>query len=288
MRTLVRCRQLCHRFNALTNLFLAVDYNPSKVLRHFFPPQLYYAFRAVQLRTGAVVSGSTVLKLLSHEQFTPHDLDIYVDINCDLSALFNFLTSTNKFTYAARNTQHADLTSEVNIRRRQINDCVLSSDYSTCGAITVLDFYTSSARKIQVILCVDEPRTCLLRFHCTAVMNYITHDSIVCLYPRATLLDKVNCSTNGPLADGRLLLKYAERGWRPVNADHCMPHDPRFTKGELECWAVRSFQDQHCLSIRIAGNLGHGAQAVAASGVNRVTVWEQRRDGFGGMALEYI
>ncbi|TRM57983.1 hypothetical protein BD626DRAFT_540236 [Schizophyllum amplum] len=286
--TVVKCRQLSRTFKGLVDLFLATEYHPSKALARYFPPGLYYLFRVVQHRSGAIVSGSTVVKLLARESFPTADLDIYANINCDLSILLNFLTRTIRYTYTARNTQHADLSCELDIRRRQHENNMHTSEYSVYGPITVLDFYGDTGQKIQLVLCPEEPRTCVLKFHCTASMNYITHDHIVCLYPRATLLDRVNVATNGPYIADHLLAKYAGRGWQLLNTGDHNQSQPRFTNGELKSMSERHLQDHLSFAIRIGGNVSAGALGIAADGVNSIALWRQYLDDYGTVTLDHM
>ncbi|KAL1698330.1 hypothetical protein EV121DRAFT_297302 [Schizophyllum commune] len=246
--TLFACRRLSHTYKALVDAFIACRYHPSIVLSKFFSVDyLYTAFRVVQRRSGAIVSGSSALQLVSRSQFPRRDLDVYVNIHNDISTMLTFLTATIKYAYVPRPGQALNATREVTATRMRVNASSIHH-YDANGLLGVMDFI-SEGRKVQLILCDGDPRACVLNFHSTAVMNYIEWDRVVCLYPRSTVLDRVNIPARFPAPFYIAMLeKYAARGWTPLLGPDALE---RMTSGELADGQIRSMYDRYCWVIPI-------------------------------------
>ncbi|KIK22655.1 hypothetical protein PISMIDRAFT_38354, partial [Pisolithus microcarpus 441] len=122
------------------------------------------------LRTcDAVISGSTALHLLlpkSGTAWTPKDLDLYVPLRTS-AVLLARLESEG---YGIISQHPAD---------------VEHYSYSHVHEVVVVG---KGERKIDVI--ISKTSTALspiFQFHSTAVMNFISADTIFCTYPRLTL-----------------------------------------------------------------------------------------------------
>ena len=73
-----------------------------------------------------------------------------------------------------------------------------------------------AAKKIQIVTSQTVPLHCILGFHSTTVMNFITWNKAYSLYPWTTFalrIGVVTKNTTDPVI--RCLEKYSERGWRP-------------------------------------------------------------------------
>lgn len=153
------------------------------------------------LRTcDAVISGSTALHLLLPEtgtSWTPKDLDIYVPL------------ATSRFLLKRLQYEGYTIHSEL-----QTN--VANYTYSHVHGVVVV---CKGQRKIDVVISrTSTALSPIFQFHSTAVMNFVSADTIFCSYPKLTLrrLSLVNA---GPLycsPDRRAVLdavrKYQTRG----------------------------------------------------------------------------
>jgi len=151
----------------------------------------------------AVVSGSTALHFLLpivSTPWSPTDLDIYVPFRCQLQ-LSNLLKQRG---------YHLE-------KKRKSNES--RSFYSGSKIFAVLTF-TKAHNKIDVVVSTSDCAVLpVFQFHCTAVMNFITPNSIFYAYPSLTF-QSLSMMNGSPLYNGsfsplgvKALIKYKKRGF---------------------------------------------------------------------------
>lgn len=256
-------------------------------------------FRAMQARTGALVSGSTALQLLDRTTYANSDLDLYVDRRYADDVVTHLLEQED-YVFERRENQdpnaHVALDSIVHVENMygDVEPVPAMTGYLGRGIRTVLDF-TRGDKKIQLITSKKSPLDIILLFHSSAsnktivistlttevacVMNVLTHQHVYALFPRATLIDRVTLAINTAGEGERWDIarqKYAKRGWRVVDLGHedlaleesadfqCVPR----WIGDSKTWTVPLLPKlphlgNDCLSInafKLAYDEEHGAE----------------------------
>ncbi|KAG2148937.1 hypothetical protein DEU56DRAFT_712029, partial [Suillus clintonianus] len=155
--------------------------------------------------TGSLVSGSSALCLVQAEAeaVMTQDLDFYVTEPFEAEVVKHFKENEG---YVSK------------------QDVVKKPEYDS-SAISKIIKLAKGEKKVDIIIthwtCAITP---ILQFHSTAVMNYVTARSIVCLYPRWTTANMsfvnpqmyVCAKTNLRTVD--VLMKYIRRGFK-ISAD---------------------------------------------------------------------
>ncbi|KAI0755934.1 hypothetical protein BC629DRAFT_1271974, partial [Irpex lacteus] len=167
------------------------------------------AFRVLQSRTGAIISGSFALQFFARTAFSKADLDIYVAASAR-SDVGSWLLSQG-YQFVARQRR------EYNIALDAFHNIETSRHGPVPGVVSVMDFHRfvrGVRRKVQVHFVAVCPLYTILRFHSTVVMNFITFNNAYCLYPMATLRVGTNLLLRS-IRDGvrASLVKFEERGW---------------------------------------------------------------------------
>ncbi|KAI0765137.1 hypothetical protein C8Q74DRAFT_1286445 [Fomes fomentarius] len=215
-------------------------YNIDKRLKRFFKDPC--AFRSLQARTAAIISGSFAVQFFDRSFYPDSDVDIFVHPNRDMLDIGLFVSSQG-YTYQPMKWQQARFQDEV--------DCILSNMgaeprdggeleqmYGMPSLRAVFTFERAIIRdnaaldiqKIQIVVSRTSPVASVLDFHSTCVMNIITYNAAYSLYPRATFLKREALEINkyNPRAVAALT-KYSERGWRimsnPSPLLACLPHN---------------------------------------------------------------
>ncbi|KAJ6578039.1 hypothetical protein B0H19DRAFT_1122167 [Mycena capillaripes] len=231
---LVRLMQTCR---SIYYLVLASCFSLHRLLSTFFGDATQVdAFRAMQGRTGTIVSGSTVLQFFNRRTWEGSDLDVYVDRPGAALAAF-FIVETG-YTFNPRKSQEKTVSAQL---VQSIKDRAPS--YLGRGIADVLDFHKGD-KKIQLIVAATTPMEIILSFHSTCVMNIITHDRAITLYPESTFRTKqaLIVETVGTRQEaGRQ--KYIDRGWT------MMPSPCLDNANELGVRMPRSFDDKFTWTI---------------------------------------
>ncbi|KAG2127796.1 hypothetical protein BD769DRAFT_1356915, partial [Suillus cothurnatus] len=151
-------------------------------------------------KTGSVVSGSCVLSLVQAERggTIPKDMDVYITEKYEAEVLNHF-----------KEEEGYECTQEM----------VTKPEYES-SVVYKIHKLVKKNKQVDVIIthwkCAIAP---ILQFHSTAVMNYITADSIVCLYPRWTTANKslihprMYLENLTHLSMLNALMKYQKRGF---------------------------------------------------------------------------
>lgn len=191
------------------------SYNITNHLSHFFDNPS--SFRNIQATTGAVISGSNAIQFLDRCFYDGSDLDIFVDQFHALKVA-KWLIKSEGYLYKPFRGQDVDIGISLmftEIERDVINGCLLQSDeYRGSGVSAIFEFLKEGDKKVQLITTAVSPIHCILSFHTTCVMNFITFEGACSLYPNATFNNRETI-TVGPVDKrvGRALAKYAIRGW---------------------------------------------------------------------------
>ncbi|PPQ78375.1 hypothetical protein CVT24_001410 [Panaeolus cyanescens] len=241
---------------------LTVRFSFAKILRNFMPRTLFAEFRAAQLRSDTVLSGSAVLQFFAERDFGDVDLDIYV-------------SQSKSRAFLAFMQENFDLMPTVpNARQPPVHDpasftgdsaAVFSSqhnaDYSVVhhsgyvdGSIGRVVNFVYNNRIIQVISCIACPLETIMRFHSTIVMNVVTATHAYCLYPKATMIANHGL-INGPLDEDieSCLQKYTQRGCD----SSLIPHD-NIAVSSWELWYNRfDWTGETSYSVFAAPRLSH-------------------------------
>ncbi|KAF9011196.1 hypothetical protein BDQ17DRAFT_1420613 [Cyathus striatus] len=232
---LARTSRTCRAAKHAVSEFCRREYNINKHLSYFFNDSI--AFRNLQARTGALVSGSNVLQFLDRidyegTKYNGSDLDIFVqDIHTRETGHW-ILAEGYEFVPAWRHghrlgkrdptfdeveeSNRIPNTADSDIQAKFIE---VDPDYPLTALSNVFTFYKNN-RQVQVISTRCTPLQCILLFHCTCVMNYFTHEAAYSLYARATFDARVALAVK-EIGHREIdaLLKYRWRGWKIFECD---------------------------------------------------------------------
>ncbi|PVG03861.1 hypothetical protein CPB86DRAFT_308657 [Serendipita vermifera] len=149
--------------------------------------------RDLMKHVGAVISGSSVLWLIDSKSnsWEPKDLDVYAPAEMARTVIDFFLQEGYEL-----------------IPRPETE---LEGNYIEVGHLNAINKLFKGDRKVEVMESLTESSIRpVLAFHSTAVMNYITADSIVMLYPRLTF-SRLTVRNNAAVLDEGWASKYHSR-----------------------------------------------------------------------------
>ncbi|KAI0325803.1 hypothetical protein GY45DRAFT_1329831 [Cubamyces sp. BRFM 1775] len=230
-RSLLRFRRVSRAAHEAVRDYMERAFNVNKRLSRFFRDPI--AFRSLQARTAAVISGSFALQFFDRTYYPESDLDIYTHPERSFLDVGLYLKSEG-YTFEPCSWQLANWRAEVdrlcarmNARPEALEDeNEVTELYDMRGTRAVYTFIRESSpgtaapttRKVQIIVARSTPLRALLDFHSTSVLNIITYNAAYCLYPLATLEAYTSLILNGG-NPGKLaaLEKYAKRGWRAIS-----------------------------------------------------------------------
>jgi hypothetical protein len=212
-------------------------------------------FREMMHKTGAIISGSSVLQVFAWVHYDESDLDLYVEAS-----------RSQPVSSCLINLGYSRL--ETNIGMKEGLDP--GDGYPGQTEIQHVETYGTDAsnRIIQLINTLREPVFAILEFHSSksllfilqlneskqnspaCVMNFVMHARAYSLYLYSTLCDKstlVCGPTTSKIVDA--LKKYEERGWMIINN---MTIDMMFLDPKSE-WIMkyRTIGDELCWSRQI-------------------------------------
>jgi hypothetical protein len=176
------------------------------------------AFISVLDRTGTIVSGSSALTLVQAEAgaIMMGDMDVYATEMFEEEVMKYF---KEKEGYLS------------------IQDVVRKNQYDS-SAISKIHKLMKGDKKIDLIITDWTSAIApILQFHSTAVMNYITAQSVVCLYPRWTsakmsfINPRLYLEGKTNLRTVEVLIKYIDRGFK-ISADPFRLGDHDCEEGE--------------------------------------------------------
>ncbi|KAL0579849.1 hypothetical protein V5O48_002158 [Marasmius crinis-equi] len=220
-------------YRAIDDYLASEHADIDRILRLFFSPNGISALRKLQLSKNFLISGSTVNQCLFKTIFPGADLDIYVDW-FNTRDVASFLVGRG-WTFIPDGSVEpgldeleAPLTREVELatnRRRQYFMGSLLGVLTFSKRVQHPAMKEKVTRIIQVISCSESAIDAVLGFHSSAVVNFISATHIFCLFPRSTLLLKINVAFDRSRHDvsstQRGLTKYSNRGW-PLVTSHIL------------------------------------------------------------------
>lgn len=231
-RSLLRVSRLSRRAHVAVKVYMQEVFNVNTLLARFFhnPP----SFRSLQARTGTLIAGSVALQFFDRALYPYADLDLYVHPrhrrevgNWLISAGYTYCAGRNQdpvFEKAvARNPQSAYLqcslpgVAQVLTFRKPLEDRLME-----------VQLVVPRRNPVEVILSAHSSKssnhpphpveTRTLMTYSACVMNIISYEKAYCLFPSATLeqrLSLLSQSSRGRSeARSESVEKYAERGYR--------------------------------------------------------------------------
>ncbi|KII94494.1 hypothetical protein PLICRDRAFT_169248 [Plicaturopsis crispa FD-325 SS-3] len=235
--SLVRFSRTSTRARRAVQSYSRIAYSIDRHLTRFFPhPRV---FRALQARTGTLISGSNALQFLDRTFYADSDLDLYVE-GRHASEVGEWLGGSGwRFEPSAKQSGTFEESLKVRLEGEdplpEEADFLPQSNpgwYFMRGVGMVFNFTkpevpgVSEALKIQLITATLTPMEIILQFHSTCVMNIISFENAYSLYPKATFEERraLIVATAGPKQEaGRK--KYADRGWKMLEK---IPPDVRY------------------------------------------------------------
>ena len=190
-RSLLRFRRVSRAAQQAVQDYMDRAFNVNKHLSRYFRDPL--AFRSLQARTAAIVSGSFALQFFDRTYYPESDLDIYTHPERSLLDVGLYLQSEG-YTFEPYSWQQGRWRDEVDQLCTRMNahvDALENEDevselYDMKGTRAVYTFVRDPApgapaattRKVQIIVARSTPLRALLDFHssmlsaCTALTKY--------------------------------------------------------------------------------------------------------------------
>ncbi|KAF7985885.1 hypothetical protein HWV62_43764 [Athelia sp. TMB] len=161
--------------------------------RFFFDP---VRFRNLQARTGSLISGSNALQFLDRTFYENSDLDLYVHSVHAIEVGIH-LMKMEGYVYLGGHASLLPASGTTDTDEFMVDEMEARETLYSAGAIhDVLRFMrpgpNGSRLNLQLILTITSCFETVMRFHSTCVMNLISWDYAVALYPRATFELSIN------------------------------------------------------------------------------------------------
>ncbi|KAK7019409.1 hypothetical protein VNI00_018064 [Paramarasmius palmivorus] len=280
-RELAKLKGLSKSIRNMQLRYESVVFGLSRLYGPFFDNDSIRDFRILQIKTGALVSGSCVVQLLSRRPFAPSDLDVFVGKDYVLAVgeflekagyTFHPLKTLQEGKVKITEEQHAHFEAAVQAEfdKPTPNTGTVADRYEFTTLAGVFNFFNPSGKKVQIVAVNHEPIEAILGFYSTVVMNIATATEIISLYPMTTFVE------------GRALFvkqysrtvevartKYEARGWSTF--EMLSASDYLRTEHELSL-KTRWIGDGHCWVIKLPPVEGYaGADHVYR--VLKVTSW---------------
>ncbi|KAI0694238.1 hypothetical protein C8T65DRAFT_585145 [Cerioporus squamosus] len=191
--------------------------NINRRLNHFFNNPL--AFRSLQARTGTLIAGSFVLHFFDRSVIPKGGLDLIVHMRHRREVGRWLISAGYRFVPAPY--QHPDFEITIFNSIGLAPGALLALD----GIASVLTFQHTSAaqnetKTVKLVVAANSPMEIVLSSHSTCAMNVISYESAYCLFPRATLEERItllSSSTKGIYRNrGEALAKYVQRGFNVI------------------------------------------------------------------------
>lgn len=213
--SILRMERVCRAAHIAAKTYLRSTYNINRHLSRFFEDVL--SFRSLQARTATLVSGSSALQFFDRSFYPESDLDIYVHMPRRHEVGRWLLNAGYKFVPSMmQSTDFEDAASET-----EVDDIYGDIERGICTVFTFRKPGINGGEelKVQLMVAARTPMDIILCFHSTCVMNIISYNKAISLYPRATLEERraLVCQTNGS-SPQEALAKYELRGWEILRA----------------------------------------------------------------------
>ncbi|KAG8867440.1 hypothetical protein FRC20_005758 [Serendipita sp. 405] len=279
VKDILNVSKACRATRLAVNAWLPSAYSINKHLEPFFGDlKNTLRFRSIQAETGTLISGSQALQFFDRAHYLDSDLDLYVSCRHTLTVGVFLLSIGYQFEPTAR-----QLASPQGSNCREHLEEVSSRTESVRrGSLFVDDYYEwafieevytfakqhttyGSQVKIQIIAVdpLSSPLACILHFHSTLVMNFITHDRAYSLFPCTTFLGRVGITLgrSGDLESLRkAYAKYIGRNFRisatpipPMNLPSPIKFGIRWI-GDRQTWTIELDTTDVAISDEIKRN----------------------------------
>ncbi|KAH7905652.1 hypothetical protein BJ138DRAFT_1017424 [Hygrophoropsis aurantiaca] len=215
------------------------------------------------LRThSSVVSGSVALHYFDpSERWRPDDMDIYVPAGRRKRVLL-FLETAGYYTVD---------------RGRAIKP-----DYGdNCGVISVTTVCNGDKTIDVISSCSHISIAPIVRFHLSAVMNFLSADGFFCAYPSLTAERRAICNST-PFGHGQpspstvhAYVKYAHRGYTLRRSPLEFDNSDHICRRNMLCpLMVRNTFDAGCMVVYFRAGLTAVRQAAGVDIVKYLVVWQ--------------
>ncbi|PPQ96722.1 hypothetical protein CVT26_010275 [Gymnopilus dilepis] len=179
------------------------------------------AFRRLLSRTNSVISGSFALQFFDRSYYPTGDMDIYLRV-AGADEVCRWLTRQD-YTYVRQNKTYPHVISR---DRVHFDRAVRNLSSSVSPLLAVYNFERklelskteSIVRHVQVIVVDTDPiEHILFDFHSTVVMNFITAERAVSIFPHSTFIDRLSYTSK--VRDKAIIdkpdwrIKYERRGF---------------------------------------------------------------------------
>ncbi|TFK82608.1 hypothetical protein K466DRAFT_500003, partial [Polyporus arcularius HHB13444] len=222
--TILKLQRVCRTSAEAVRDYLTRAFDVRRVLERFFPDVL--AFRSLQARTGTLISGSVALQFFDRDSYPDSDLNLYVHMRHRREIGRWFLAQGYQFEPASHQP------SEFEAAATEALSGMTATPYGMPGIAAVMNFtrrcdpradmstydaQNESKLKVQLIVARKTPMEVVLGFHSTCVMNVISFEKAYCLFPRATLEERVSLLSSSSAGRSnrrrQSVAKYATRGF---------------------------------------------------------------------------
>ncbi|RDB20565.1 hypothetical protein Hypma_012136 [Hypsizygus marmoreus] len=220
-RDLVRYSKVSRTTHSTTFSYVWHAFNINKHLSQYFPPSKVDDFRVLQCSTGTLVSGASALEFFLRRPSDTLTLDLYVDHVFALKVGQWLLSVGYKFV---RRTVQPQEFKQAYIY--STSPSAIPCHEVAVGINTIFDFrHPESHAIVHLVSAASSPLHVILNFHLTCVMNIISHDVAVSLYPSATFATQPKSlliNYAGTLLGQQPerysdMLKYEKAGWTMIS-----------------------------------------------------------------------
>ncbi|KAK7018724.1 hypothetical protein VNI00_018284 [Paramarasmius palmivorus] len=250
-------------------------------------------FRTFQSDSGALVSGSVLVRVLSRRGFTPSDLDLFVRTGrvLDSGKLLGSLGYKFKPLSTVMEGKRVKSLEQSPVFPEAVDAALASHHpgagtvaerYDDCSVAGVFNFRNEDGMNVQVVATKGEPVEAILGFYSTLVMNVATATQVVSLYPMTSFVKRWAMYLRPytwSVIHARI--KYEFRGWQSV--DMVTAAQAASVDNELSV-KTRWFGDRHCWIIDLPP-LANPVSKRDAFHSLKVTSWSLRYSAVSGARI---
>jgi hypothetical protein len=225
----------CKTARALVHDWTMRTFDINRHLSRFFADPR--AFRALQARTGTLISGSNALQFLDRIVYEDADLDLYLSRGFELDVGRHLEREGYVFTSSKTLDESFADAVDASIDEDYEEEYWTGEDAPAHRVYTFLCPTTMSrpSRKIQLIVSEGTPIGSILGFHSSeciqndegtssnvslaCVLNFISHENAYSLFPRITFENCVSLALPNGTDQSVPVDKYAQRGWKIIGAN---------------------------------------------------------------------